>query len=158
MHQVVRALIPGCTVVLSFFILGKRYSTKILLSVFVIILGVVTYAAKGEVNYSYYGLVMTVAGCVCAAGKGVVTNLLLVGPLKLHPMDLLSYTSTFSAMQLVCVLWYTGELRESLHALSGADDMYSAEGTYALHTLPRTHTHTHSQYCVSVLGETDHRD
>ena len=44
---------------LSFFILGKRYNNQILLSVAVIIAGVITYAAKGEVDYSYYGLVMT---------------------------------------------------------------------------------------------------
>lgn len=122
MHQVVRALIPGCTVVLSFFILGKRYNNQILLSVAVIIAGVITYAAKGEVDYSYYGLVMTMAGCICAAAKGVVTNLLLVGSLKLHPMDLLSYTSTFSAIQLLGVLCYTGELKESIGALNGMED------------------------------------
>jgi hypothetical protein len=54
----------------------------------------VRYAAKGEVDYSMYGLVLTLLGCICAAAKGVVTNLLMVGSLKLHPMDLLTYTST----------------------------------------------------------------
>lgn len=81
------------------------------------ILGVITYAAKGEVNYSMFGLTMTMLGCVCAAGKGVVTNLFLVGSLKLHPLDLLSYTSTFSAFQLLTILVYTGELKESMAAL-----------------------------------------
>jgi len=128
MHQVVRALIPGCTVVLSFFILGKRYNNQIMISVAVIIMGVITYAAKGEVDYSYYGLVMTMAGCICAAAKGVVTNLLLVGSLKLHPMDLLSYTSTFSAIQLLCVLTYTGELSTSLGALKGLENIVGEFG------------------------------
>eukprot|EP00039_Didymoeca_costata_P020069 m.339949 g.339949 ORF g.339949 m.339949 type:complete len:331 (-) comp19045_c0_seq1:70-1062(-) len=117
MHQVIRALIPACTVALSFFLLGKTYNTKILGSLVVIFLGVVVYAAKGEVNYSVYGLVFTFMGAVLAALKGVLTNMFMVGSLKLHPLDLIVYTSTYSGIQLFCVLLYTGELEQSFLSL-----------------------------------------
>jgi len=53
-------------------------------------------------------------GAFLAATKGVVTNVLMVGRLKLHPFDLVRYTSTYSALVLVAVTTYTGILKESL--------------------------------------------
>jgi len=117
MHQVIRALIPACTVVFSYLILKKTYSKNILFSLVIIFVGVLTYAVKGEVDYSLFGLFLTFVGCMTAALKGVLTNLFMVGDLKLHPLDLVTYTSTFSAIQLFVIVSFTGELTEALGKL-----------------------------------------
>jgi hypothetical protein len=61
-----------------------------------------------------------------AALKGVLTNMFMVGDLKLHPLDLVTYTSTFSAIQLLAIVCFTGELTEALAKLgfgAGSADM-----------------------------------
>jgi hypothetical protein len=80
---------------------------------------------------------MTVAGCVTAAAKGVITNLFMVGSLKLHPMDLLTYTSTLSAVQLLAVVVYNGELQEALNVRGPFARGPLACGTPARGTLAR---------------------
>jgi hypothetical protein len=81
---------------------------------------------------------MTVAGCVTAAAKGVITNLFMVGSLKLHPMDLLTYTSTLSAIQLLAVVAYNGELQEAL-GVRGTSHVALAQHPRTGHS--RTHPH-----------------
>jgi len=117
MHQVVRALVPAFTVILSMALLGNTYTKRRLFSLVVIFFGVCMYAAEGEVGGSYYGVAMTTLGAFLAATKGVVTNLLMVGRLKLHPFDLVRYTSTYSAIVLFVVTWYTGILEEALESV-----------------------------------------
>lgn len=46
MHQMIRALVPGCTVVISFFLLQKQYSKGVLVSLVVIFFGVCLYSYK----------------------------------------------------------------------------------------------------------------
>jgi len=122
LHQVVRALVPACTVAISFALLGKRYGTNILASLCIIFVGVIVYAAKGEVNYSYLGLGLTLVGTLLAALKGVLTNMFMVGDLKLHPLDLLTYTTTYSAIQLLIVLGYSGQLTVAMDELKSKED------------------------------------
>eukprot|EP00035_Acanthoeca_spectabilis_P020167 m.431443 g.431443 ORF g.431443 m.431443 type:complete len:331 (+) comp17306_c0_seq1:52-1044(+) len=114
MHQVVRALVPAFTVMLSIPFLGKTYSTKTLATLILIFFGVCLYAGEGDVGGSNYGIALTLVGAFLAAAKGVVTNLLMVGRLKLHPFDLVRYTSTYSAIVLFAVVMYTGTLQESM--------------------------------------------
>ena len=49
---------------------------------------------QGELDYTMFGLCVTALGAVLAALKGVITNMFMVGSLKLHPIDLLTYTTT----------------------------------------------------------------
>eukprot|EP00040_Diaphanoeca_grandis_P000070 m.14266 g.14266 ORF g.14266 m.14266 type:complete len:323 (-) comp10066_c0_seq1:342-1310(-) len=115
MHQMVRALVPGFTVAISFILLRKRYSPQVLISLGIIFFGVVTYSCKGEISYTLIGVVVTGIGGFLAALKGVLTNLFMVGSLKLHPMDLLTYSTTFSAIQLlIAMTLFSDELSKSL--------------------------------------------
>lgn len=49
---------------------------------------------QGELDYTTFGLCVTALGAFLAALKGVITNIFMVGSLKLHPIDLLTYTTT----------------------------------------------------------------
>lgn len=120
-HQVVRALVPGFTVAISFLWLGKSYSNKILQSLGVIFFGVCLYTSKGELTASSYGLLLTLLGAFLASLKGVVSNVFMVGPLKLHPLDLVHYMSSLAALQLLVYLSYTGELSKALADLEGVE-------------------------------------
>eukprot|EP00056_Hartaetosiga_gracilis_P010293 m.151151 g.151151 ORF g.151151 m.151151 type:complete len:356 (-) comp13291_c3_seq1:3341-4408(-) len=122
LHQIVRALSPAFTVVISFLWLGRRYKKEILLSLFVIFVGVCIYAWKGEVDYTLLGLVVTLLGTFLAAFKGVLTNRFMVGSLKLHPFDLLQYMSFYASIQMWIFLASDGTLvRLQQHLTENAD-------------------------------------
>ncbi|KAL1924915.1 uncharacterized protein VTP21DRAFT_4569 [Calcarisporiella thermophila] len=110
-HQVVRAMTPLFTILLSLAFLGKRYSTLIYLSLVPIVAGV-AFATFGEYNYTMAGFVLTVLGTVLAALKTVVTNRVQVGRLKLHPLDLLLRMSPLAFVQTMVYAYVTGELEE----------------------------------------------
>jgi len=52
---------------------ADRYPRDVLLSLVVVFLGVSMYAAKGEMDYTMFGLMFTVLGVFLAALKGVRT-------------------------------------------------------------------------------------
>eukprot|EP00056_Hartaetosiga_gracilis_P022256 m.29098 g.29098 ORF g.29098 m.29098 type:complete len:372 (-) comp9535_c0_seq4:901-2016(-) len=118
LHQIVRALAPAFTVVISFIWLSKRYKQEILSSLAVIFVGVCIYAWKGEVDYTLLGLVVTLFGTFLAAFKGVLTNRFMVGSLKLHPFDLLRYMSFYACVQMWIFLISDGTLVKLHHHLS----------------------------------------
>eukprot|EP00045_Choanoeca_perplexa_P017737 m.264152 g.264152 ORF g.264152 m.264152 type:complete len:321 (+) comp17618_c0_seq8:156-1118(+) len=114
LHQIVRALTPAFTVLISGIWLGKSYPLTTLGSLFVMFIGVVVYASKGEVNYTTLGLLLTLFGAFLAALKGIVTNQFMVGELKLHPFDLLQYMAGWAMAQMLVLLVSTGELEECI--------------------------------------------
>jgi drug/metabolite transporter (DMT)-like permease len=107
-HQVIRAMTPVFTVLLSFIILGRRYSFMTFISLIPVILGVIL-ATFGEYDYTTLGFVLTVLGAILAALKTIVTNLVQVGKLRLHPLDLLLRMSPLACIQTVIYAWLTGE-------------------------------------------------
>lgn len=54
-------------------------------------------------------------GTVLSALKGVVTNQVQVGELKLHPMDLLMRMAPLACVQTFIASWWTGELEKMGH-------------------------------------------
>jgi len=108
-HQIVRALIPGITVLIQFLWLRRLYSQLRLLSLLPVCVGV-ALACYGEVDFSLLGAAITVGGAALAAFKGCVTNRILVGPLQLHTLDVLQYLGLLAAVQLGLMAVYTGEL------------------------------------------------
>lgn len=125
LHQVVRALVPAFTVIIMYFWLHKKYSTQIHLSLLVIFLGVAIYALKGEIDYTTFGMSLTLFGAFLAALKTVATNVFMVGSLKLHPLDLLQYMCTYAAAQMLVLLLLNGTLQETLEHLSTHADSYT---------------------------------
>ncbi|KAL7319997.1 hypothetical protein PS15m_003069 [Mucor circinelloides] len=110
-HQVVRAMTPVFTVMLSIMFLKKSYSTMTYISLLPVVLGV-AFATFGEYNYTRLGFVLTVLGTVLAAIKTVVTNRVQVGRLKLHPLDLLLRMSPLAFVQTMIYSYVTGEMAE----------------------------------------------
>ncbi|KAI8086024.1 triose-phosphate transporter family-domain-containing protein [Halteromyces radiatus] len=108
-HQVIRAMTPVFTVIISIVFLQKSYSKMIYLSLLPVVLGV-AFATIGEYDYTVIGFLLTVLGTVLAAVKTIVTNRVQVGRLKLHPLDLLLRMSPLAFVQCVFYAYVTGEL------------------------------------------------
>lgn len=69
LHQIIRALVPAFTVVIMLVWERKHYPPEILFSLAVIFAGVTIYAMKGEVDYTIFGLLLTLSGAFLAALK-----------------------------------------------------------------------------------------
>lgn len=110
-HQVVRAMTPLFTIVLATIFLGKRSKRATYLSLIPVVLGVV-FATYGDYYFTTWGLCLTLLGTLLAAMKTIVTNMILVGRLKLHPLDLLLRMSPLAFAQCIFASWYTGELQQ----------------------------------------------
>ena len=110
-HQVVRATTPIFTILLNILVLHKSYSKMIYVSLVPVIMGV-ALATYGDYDFTAIGLVLTLLGTFLAALKTVVTNVVQVGSLKLHPMDLLLRMSPLAFIQCIVYAWMSGELRE----------------------------------------------
>lgn len=64
----------------------------------------------GDYYFTTWGLILTLFGTLLAAMKTIATNAILVGRLKLDPLDLLLRMSPLAFVQCVIASWYTGEL------------------------------------------------
>ncbi|KAI7866285.1 triose-phosphate transporter family-domain-containing protein [Spinellus fusiger] len=110
-HQVVRAMTPVFTIMLSVLFLKKIYSSRIYISLLPVVLGV-AFATFGDYDYTATGFILTVLGTVLAALKTVVTNRVQVGRLKLHPLDLLLRMSPLAFVQTMIYSYVTGEMAQ----------------------------------------------
>ncbi|KAJ3041105.1 UAA transporter [Rhizophlyctis rosea] len=108
--------------ILSIIFLKKTYSTPIWLTMIPIIFGVTlstqsqptTASPKSPTQNLYtsfftYGFLITLLGAVLAAAKTVVTNIVQVGGLKLHPLDLLLRMSPLALVQSLIIGYHAGE-------------------------------------------------
>lgn len=112
-HQIVRSSVPVFILILEAAWLSRRHSTGRKLSLIPLIFGV-TLATTEEfkdVNFTTIGLVLTLAGVALAAMKGVATNALMVGPLKMHPLQVISYMALPAALQCLTYGILAGELK-----------------------------------------------
>ena len=87
-NQVARSLVPGVVMVASMACLGKSYSSAQQLALVPVVVGVML-ACFGEMHFTTLGFCMTMLCVALAAAKVVLSNIVLTGPLKLEPMDLL---------------------------------------------------------------------
>lgn len=108
-HQVVRAMTPLFTIILSAVLFHKRHSRQTYLSLIPVVAGV-GFATYGDYSYTLWGFVLTLTGAILASLKTIITNRVQVGRLKLHPLDLLVRMSPLAFMQCVFFGWYSGEL------------------------------------------------
>ncbi|KXS13603.1 TPT-domain-containing protein [Gonapodya prolifera JEL478] len=110
-HQVVRSSTPFFMILINIIWLAKYPSRPRFLSIVPTLLGV-ALATYGDYYATPWGLFLTLLGVVLSALKGVATNQVLVGPLKLHPLDLLLKMSPLALAQcLVCAV-AAGEWQE----------------------------------------------
>ena len=74
------------------------------------------------------GLFLTFFGAFLAALKGVLTNVFMVGPLRLHPLDLICHMSVHASIQLAIVLYLSGSLQASITSLFAMEDRLQTGG------------------------------
>ncbi|GAA5997930.1 uncharacterized protein JCM10292_006916 [Rhodotorula paludigena] len=108
-HQVVRAMTPLFTIVMTTVLYHKRHSRQTYLSLVPVVAGVV-FATYGDYSFTAWGFILTLIGTFLAALKTITTNRVQVGRLKLHPLDLLVRMSPLAFMQCVFFGWWSGEL------------------------------------------------
>ncbi|ORY93046.1 triose-phosphate transporter family-domain-containing protein [Syncephalastrum racemosum] len=108
-HQVVRAMTPVFTVLIAVTVLQKTFSRITYWSLLPVVVGV-GFATFGEYDFTLIGFLLTVLGTLLAAVKTVATNTILVGKLKLHPLDLLMRMSPLAFVQCIFYAYCTGEL------------------------------------------------
>lgn len=107
-HQIVRATTPIFVLIINVAWLGYSPSSQIVLSLLPTIFGV-GLATYGDYSFTAFGFFWTILGTMSSALKGVVTNQVQVGELKLHPMDLLLRLSPLACVEAVLASYYTGE-------------------------------------------------
>jgi len=125
-HQVVRASTPIFTIGLSTVMFGTRISSRKLISLIPVILGV-GFATYGDYYASVWGFILTLFGTFLAALKTIFTNVLqssptshhstksspsplLPPPLSLHPLDLLTRMCPLAFIQCIFYAQLSGEL------------------------------------------------
>ncbi|KAH9197869.1 hypothetical protein AeNC1_000146 [Aphanomyces euteiches] len=125
-NQVMRALVPGTTLLLSIFLLKSPWSTPKALALLPIGLGVYL-ACVGDKSSTFLGLTVTIAAVILAALKAVLSSKFLTGAIKMHPADLILHQAPLSAVWcavaiFVCGEWdsiFSGTSNENLvHAMS----------------------------------------
>jgi len=133
-HQVVRAATPIFTIILSSTMLGSKFTTRRVLSLISVMLGV-ALATYGDYYFTLWGLILTLLGTFLAALKTIYTNVLqstspsattlsnskpksmfatlrLIPPqLAMHPLDLLTRMCPLAFIQCVVYAWMSGELK-----------------------------------------------
>lgn len=109
-HQILRATTPAFTVLLYRVIYARTYSMMTYLSLMPIIAGagVATY---GDYHFSLLGFLMTLLGVLLAAIKTITTNRLMVGRLKLPPLELLMRMAPLAALQSLAYAYFAGEFK-----------------------------------------------
>ncbi|GEM07495.1 ribonuclease III [Rhodotorula toruloides] len=108
-HQVVRAMTPLFTILVTMVFFRKRHSRQTYLSLLPVVAGV-AFATYGDYSFTVWGFILTLLGTLLAALKTIITNRVQVGRLKLHPLDLLVRMSPLAFMQCVFFGWWSGEL------------------------------------------------
>lgn len=111
-HQIIRSTNPLFTIALEFIIFHKISSLWIHASLCPVVVGV-CLATLGEyettTNFDFFGLFLTFLGVLLSAMKGIATNWLMVGSLKLHPLVLISKIAPLCLIQCFIYAWVFGE-------------------------------------------------
>lgn len=110
-HQVTRSATPIITLILEFFIIGTVVGMWCVASLIPVVAGIVltVFGEFKGMKLTGLGLFLTVFGIVLSSLKGVVTNFLLVGGFKMHPLELIALLGPFASLQCVVASLLTGE-------------------------------------------------
>lgn len=111
-HQLVRSATPAFTILMELLLFHKSQPGRIYLSLVPVVLGIglATIDEAADIAFSPTGLLLTVFGVVLSSLKGIVTNVLMVGPLKLHPLEVIWRMSLPSVIQCLIYGGLFGEL------------------------------------------------
>lgn len=68
-----------------------------------------TLGEYANIRYDAYGVFLTLLGVVLSAVKGIATNLMMIGRLKLHPLELLNRLAPLALFQCLIYAYSFGE-------------------------------------------------
>lgn len=111
LHQVTRSGTPLITLLLEFIIIGKLTSRWCAFSLIPVVAGIIL-TVLGEMKgfgYTGIGLFLTILGVVLSSLKGVMTNFMLVGGFKMHPLELIALVAPWAVLQCILTSIFTGE-------------------------------------------------
>jgi drug/metabolite transporter (DMT)-like permease len=106
--QVVRAIIPMTTMILSVIVLHSKYTLSHYLSCFIVCIGV-GFSCFGEMNLTTFGFLVTVLGCVLSSMKSISVKISLTGSYELQPFDLLNRMSPIASLEIFALILWNGE-------------------------------------------------
>ena len=110
--QVVRAIIPMLTMLLSVAFLRARYTSRHYLSCAIVTVGV-ALSCFGEISLTWRGLIVTVTGCFLSSAKSIATKLSLT---DIHSFELLRRISPIAAVEMLALVFISGEYKLILAA------------------------------------------
>jgi drug/metabolite transporter (DMT)-like permease len=106
--QVVRAIIPMITMILSSYLLNQKFTSQQVAACLIICIGV-ALSCFGEIGLTFKGLVYTVLGCVLSSSKSISIKMVLTGKYTLQSADLLTRISPLSAIEMFALACFDGE-------------------------------------------------
>eukprot|EP01091_Cochliopodium_minus_P016010 TRINITY_DN5863_c0_g1_i1.p1 TRINITY_DN5863_c0_g1~~TRINITY_DN5863_c0_g1_i1.p1 ORF type:complete len:342 (-),score=18.37 TRINITY_DN5863_c0_g1_i1:96-1121(-) len=107
--QITRSTIPGITMILSIFILHKRYSINYIQGIVLVVIGV-GISSYGGTEVTAVGLIITLLVCFLSSLKGVASSALL--EYKIEPIQFSQMMSISSMFQMLIFSYLSGELHE----------------------------------------------
>ena len=113
-HQVTRSATPIVTLILEYFILGKLAGMWGVASLIPVVAGIIltVFGEFKGMELTGLGLFLTIFGIFLSSLKGVMTNVLLVGGFKMHPLELIALLGPFASIQCVIACFLSGESGE----------------------------------------------
>ena len=111
LHQVIRALAPAITLILSRFLLTSQstYTITQYISLGAIVLGVTVCTYSGWLSTTLLGALLTLLGAFLASLKTVLTHSLQTSGRRLEPLQLLEHMALYGLIQSALVGGYMGE-------------------------------------------------
>lgn len=113
--QIVRAIIPMITMILSVIFLHSKFSKWHYISCFVVCIGV-ALSCFGEINLTSFGLLITVFGCFLSSAKSISIKLSLTGGYELSSFDLLQRMTPIASIEMFFLILLTGENKSMINS------------------------------------------
>jgi len=109
LNQVVRSIIPGITMMLSYFFLGTKYNKYHISTIGLVVIGV-AMATMGEhsTEFNPLGFTLTLIVCCLSSCKSVLTQK-FIKQFSFHPMDILNRLSGWAFINMTIAAFLLGE-------------------------------------------------
>lgn len=125
--QIVRAIIPLITMILSVIFLHSKFSKSLYLSCSVVCIGV-ALSCFGEINLTFYGIFITICACIFSSSKSISIKLSLSGNFELSSFDLLQRMTPISSIEMFFLILAFGENQQMVESETYQSSFYGILG------------------------------